>query len=89
MRFHAQVEEKVGVLKGDSSRVVTDSTGKLKETNKNQKGKLSPAAAAEAVRTTETLASVSWRVPRKKRGEKQPGFNLDYSPPKTHPPSHN
>lgn len=33
--------------------------------------------------------SVSWRVPHKKRGEKQPGFNLDYSPPKTHPPSHN
>ncbi|CAB4269649.1 unnamed protein product [Prunus armeniaca] len=34
--------------------------------------------------------SVSWRVPHKKRGvQKQPGFNLDYSPPKTHPPSHN
>ncbi|KAF7844863.1 Transmembrane protein [Senna tora] len=33
---------------------------------------------------------VSWRVPHhKKRGNKNPGFNLDYSPPKTHPPSHN
>ncbi|TKY66351.1 hypothetical protein E2542_SST09221 [Spatholobus suberectus] len=36
-----------------------------------------------------SLASVSWRVPRKKPREKDPGFNLDYSPPKTHPPSHN
>lgn len=35
------------------------------------------------------LVSVGWRVPRKKRGEQQPGFNLDYSPPKTHPPVHN
>lgn len=38
-----------------------------------------------------SLVSVSnWRVPHhKKRGYKNPGFNLDYSPPKTHPPSHN
>ena len=40
-------------------------------------------------RTKKSRVSVSWRVPHKKRGEKQPGFNLDYSPPKTHPPSHN
>ncbi|KAI5391536.1 hypothetical protein KIW84_076375 [Lathyrus oleraceus] len=33
---------------------------------------------------------ISWRVPHKKKhSEKHPGFNLDYSPPKTHPPSHN
>ncbi|CAK9159374.1 unnamed protein product [Ilex paraguariensis] len=38
---------------------------------------------------TESLATVSWRVPHRKRREKQPGFNLDYSPPKTHPPVHN
>lgn len=38
---------------------------------------------------TESLASVSWRVPHKKHSEQNPGFNLDYSPPKTHPPSHN
>ncbi|EEF50332.1 root meristem growth factor 10 [Ricinus communis] len=37
----------------------------------------------------ESLVSVPWRVPHKKRGDKHPGFNLDYSPPKTHPPSHN
>lgn len=37
----------------------------------------------------ESLVSVSWPVPQKNRGEKHPGFNLDYSPPKTHPPSHN
>lgn len=40
---------------------------------------------------TESLVSVPWRVPHDKnrRREKNPGFNLDYSPPKTHPPSHN
>uniref|UniRef100_A0A7N0TL57 Uncharacterized protein n=1 Tax=Kalanchoe fedtschenkoi TaxID=63787 RepID=A0A7N0TL57_KALFE len=32
---------------------------------------------------------VSYRVPHRKRGEQQPGFNLDYSPPKVHPPHHN
>ncbi|KAL0379694.1 UNVERIFIED_CONTAM: hypothetical protein Sangu_0033700 [Sesamum angustifolium] len=32
---------------------------------------------------------VSWRVPHKKRGEQEPGFNFDYLPPKTHPPVHN
>ncbi|KDP28792.1 hypothetical protein JCGZ_14563 [Jatropha curcas] len=38
----------------------------------------------------ESVVSVPWRLPRSKREEnKQPGFNLDYSPPKTHPPSHN
>ncbi|KAI3444722.1 hypothetical protein Pfo_001387 [Paulownia fortunei] len=38
---------------------------------------------------SESLASVSWKVPHKKRGEQEPGFNLDYLPPKTHPPVHN
>ncbi|KAF2315384.1 hypothetical protein P3X46_014630 [Hevea brasiliensis] len=38
----------------------------------------------------ESLVSVPWRVPHNKHGaKKHPGFNLDYSPPKTHPPSHN
>ncbi|KAI3693890.1 hypothetical protein L1987_76845 [Smallanthus sonchifolius] len=34
--------------------------------------------------------SITFRVPLK-HGQihQQPGFNLDYSPPKTHPPSHN
>lgn len=35
------------------------------------------------------VKELTWKVPEKKMGEKQPGFNLDYSPPKTHPPSHN
>ncbi|GAA0160298.1 hypothetical protein LIER_16881 [Lithospermum erythrorhizon] len=35
--------------------------------------------------------NVSWQVPHNKKEEHQqePGFNLDYSPPKTHPPVHN
>ncbi|KAK8631014.1 hypothetical protein V6N13_079781 [Hibiscus sabdariffa] len=35
-----------------------------------------------------SVVSVSWRVPHEKRGGKHPGFNVDYSLPKTHPPSH-
>ncbi|CAI9786018.1 unnamed protein product [Fraxinus pennsylvanica] len=38
---------------------------------------------------TEPAVSVSWRVPHKKRGEEEPWFNLDYLPPKTHPPHNN
>ncbi|KAD3069227.1 hypothetical protein E3N88_37107 [Mikania micrantha] len=34
--------------------------------------------------------SIIFQVPSKnKQVHQQPGFNLDYSPPKTHPPSHN
>ncbi|KAE8715231.1 Ubiquitin-like superfamily protein isoform 1 [Hibiscus syriacus] len=42
-----------------------------------------------AIGTSKAVVSVSWLVPHRKHGEKHPGFNLDYSPPKTHPPSHN
>ncbi|KAF5744297.1 hypothetical protein HS088_TW08G00897 [Tripterygium wilfordii] len=34
-------------------------------------------------------SSSSWRVPHQRSRDKLPGFNVDYSPPKTHPPSHN
>ncbi|CAN6460772.1 unnamed protein product [Victoria cruziana] len=33
------------------------------------------------------LSTVPWNVPRKRHAE--PGFHLDYAPPKIHPPSHN
>lgn len=38
-----------------------------------------------------SLVTVSWRIPPrgKHRDGHQPGFDMDYSPPKTHPPSHN
>lgn len=35
------------------------------------------------------VATVQWRVPHPKKGEAVPGFNMDYLPPKTHPPVHN
>lgn len=35
-----------------------------------------------------SLVTVSWRIPHAKRSV-HPGFNLDYSQPKIHPPSHN
>ncbi|PIN06480.1 hypothetical protein CDL12_20960 [Handroanthus impetiginosus] len=44
---------------------------------------------AKLVSGTTTTEYVSWRMPHKKRGKQEPGFNLDYLPPKTHPPVHN
>ncbi|CAI9103628.1 OLC1v1002148C1 [Oldenlandia corymbosa var. corymbosa] len=37
----------------------------------------------------QSAAKVTWKVPHPKSGERQPGFNLDYDPPQTHPPVHN
>nr|XP_017226130.1 PREDICTED: uncharacterized protein LOC108202249 isoform X1 [Daucus carota subsp. sativus] len=38
----------------------------------------------------ESRVSVPWRVPHNKIGEERPHeFNLDYDPPRTHPPIHN
>ncbi|KAM7508783.1 hypothetical protein LguiA_019236 [Lonicera macranthoides] len=37
----------------------------------------------------QSVSSVEWSVPHVKKGKEQPGFNVDYSPPKTHPPVHN
>ena len=62
----------------------------VRKTVPEERSKEEKIKGLDAVQTTtKSVVSVSWRVPNKKRGEKQPGFNLDYSPPKTHPPSHN
>ncbi|XP_057805563.1 root meristem growth factor 10-like [Salvia miltiorrhiza] len=39
----------------------------------------------------DSISKRTFRVPQNKRGEDEEvaGFNLDYLPPKTHPPSHN
>ncbi|XLR54854.1 hypothetical protein HN51_023019 [Arachis hypogaea] len=62
-----------------------------RRSTKNQR--VLKAKGKGAIKTTNSLvssSSISWRVPHKKPSEKNnPGFNLDYSPPKTHPPSHN
>lgn len=85
------------MIKGDSITAMRAvgadyHTGKGKDyakTSRNisSKGKVQTTSAT--VRSDKPSVSVSWRVPHRKRDEKQPGFNLDYSPPKTHPPSHN
>ncbi|KAH8516650.1 hypothetical protein H0E87_004849 [Populus deltoides] len=68
---------------GDNAQKLKDSKAKQKLDSVDEIEK-NPGAVKK-----ESLVSVSWRVPQKKRGERHPGFNLDYSPPKTHPPSHN
>ncbi|KAL2234030.1 UNVERIFIED_CONTAM: hypothetical protein Sindi_1135200 [Sesamum indicum] len=57
----------------------------------NEPGKRIQAKGEGTTQNDSSLATdhVSWRVPHKKRGEQEPGFNLDYLPPKTHPPVHN
>ncbi|KAE8038694.1 hypothetical protein FH972_011173 [Carpinus fangiana] len=71
------------------SKQNVDSTQKGKETKTNQKTYKSEGKTSSDAVETESLVSVSWHVPHKEHSEKNPGFNLDYSPPKTHPPSHN
>ncbi len=81
-----------GVAKRDSIEAEThsnDNTQKPKETRKTNQKTTKVVAKTSGGVQSESLASVSWSVPHKKRSEKNPGFNLDYSPPKTHPPSHN
>ncbi|KAJ0054606.1 uncharacterized protein LOC116128083 [Pistacia vera] len=68
---------------GEKSQKSKDTRDAESKISNDGTGKTSGAAK------TESLGSVSWRVPHGKRPEKNPGFNSDYSPPKTHPPSHN
>ncbi|CAI8583580.1 unnamed protein product [Vicia faba] len=83
------------VTKGDNKMKTNELVGDS-EKSKNRKstnrrmlkgvGKVS----AHGLQTKSHVSVSSWRVPHKKKhSEKHPGFNLDYSPPKTHPPSHN
>ncbi|KAF8413002.1 hypothetical protein HHK36_000974 [Tetracentron sinense] len=64
-----------------STQKSIDSKGLLKEV-KNYKGRISGGVQIKS------FVSVSLPAPHEKRRE-NPGFNLDYSPPKTDPPSHN
>ncbi|KAJ8900396.1 hypothetical protein K2173_025036 [Erythroxylum novogranatense] len=53
-----------------------------RETSKDSKRKVGAVQK-------ESPVSVPWKVPQNTHREKHPSFNLDYSPPRTHPPSHN
>lgn len=61
-----------------------DTTVAVKEIVTDSKRKRSARRARDG-----SLVSVSWRVPHKKPTERHPELTSDYSPPKTHPPSHN
>ncbi|GLT39566.1 hypothetical protein SLA2020_137500 [Shorea laevis] len=79
-----KLSKEAGVPKEEGKKETSESP-KLKDGRaKEQKMK-----TLSSSRMVESLDAVSWRVPHMKRGEKNPGFNLDYAPPKTHPPSHN
>ncbi|XP_019462900.1 PREDICTED: uncharacterized protein LOC109361818 [Lupinus angustifolius] len=56
--------------------------------NTSQKVVKSTVEASVALKT-ESLVTVSMHVQHKKPLEEHPQFNLDYAPPKTHPPHHN
>ncbi|KAK2650604.1 hypothetical protein Ddye_018093 [Dipteronia dyeriana] len=59
--------------------------------NKQKKSKSNEKTKTSGSNQNESLVSVSYQVPRNrnKHAVKHPGLNSDYSPPKTHPPSHN
>ncbi|KAI5564286.1 hypothetical protein POPTR_014G060400v4 [Populus trichocarpa] len=81
-----------GAAKEDSiakTDQLDDNAQKLKDSRAKQKSMSDEKVKDSGAALKESLVSVSWPVPQKKRGETHPGFNLDYSPPKTHPPSHN
>ncbi|KAL0347680.1 UNVERIFIED_CONTAM: hypothetical protein Scaly_1784000 [Sesamum calycinum] len=56
--------------------------------NRHFKGKSDRVKGSEGGES-ESLSSVSRRAAHRKSGGKEPGFNLDYLPPRTHPPVHN
>jgi len=90
-KVQASLSKQNGVAKiEDVAEILSnESTQKRKETRtSNEKTSKVEGKTPDAVQT-ESLVSVSWHVPHKEHSEKNPGFNLDYSPPKTHPPSHN
>ncbi|KAK4269780.1 hypothetical protein QN277_022892 [Acacia crassicarpa] len=77
-------EKKTGIIVAEAEKPkVTNIRTSNKRVLEVKKGKTG------SLKFNESLVSVPWRVPREKKGDKNPGFNLDYSPPKTHPPSHN
>ncbi|XP_010258975.1 PREDICTED: uncharacterized protein LOC104598549 [Nelumbo nucifera] len=52
------------------------------------RGRRTRKTTTSGVAENSSLGSVSWRVPHEKQ-KKHPGFDQDYAPPKTHPPTHN
>ncbi|KAK7349679.1 hypothetical protein VNO77_07243 [Canavalia gladiata] len=71
------------------TRLVADSEKPKNRRSINHKVLKAKGKASGSLVQTDSLVSVSWHVPHKKSSHKHPGFNLDYSPPKTHPPHHN
>ncbi|KAH6767480.1 hypothetical protein C2S52_018463 [Perilla frutescens var. hirtella] len=65
--------------------VSTQLDGKNSKSAKNNEHDDDEDDEVRAIDSTKKM----WRVPRRKRGDEEPGFNLDYLPPKTHPPVHN
>ncbi|PIA50172.1 hypothetical protein AQUCO_01300721v1 [Aquilegia coerulea] len=93
-------EKEVKVLKhhegiDDASTTTGQKTNKekiskdLRSLTKEVEAKKKMSNPAGVAQRDQSLVSVSFLIPRKKQGDRHPGFSLDYSPPKTHPPSHN
>ncbi|KAI9076160.1 hypothetical protein K1719_041858 [Acacia pycnantha] len=81
-------KKKTGIMVAEAEKPkVMNTRTSNKRVLKVKKGKT--GSLSGSLKFHESFVSVTWRVPRKKKGDKNPGFNLDYSPPKTHPPSHN
>ncbi|KAF8020454.1 hypothetical protein BT93_G1001 [Corymbia citriodora subsp. variegata] len=73
--------------KPENAIVQTRTTQKLMTMRKATKEKI--RGPSHDHQDMSSLISDSWLDPRKIPTEKHPGLDSDYSPPKTHPPSHN
>ncbi|CAJ2655548.1 unnamed protein product [Trifolium pratense] len=97
--FSLKIVEKNGfdsslkkVNEGDNkmkTQIVDDSEKPKHRRNTNERMLKGVGKISIGLQSKSQVSVSSWRVPHKKHSEKHPGFNLDYSPPKTHPPSHN
>ncbi|CAA0842689.1 Unknown protein [Striga hermonthica] len=94
-RVSTQSEEKSSIANAtrDAKEKIKTTIDRTKSSSSVDHGK-HIEAKGEAMKISGTSrkkprAQVTWRVPHEKRGEKEPGFNLDYLPPKTHPGIHN
>lgn len=82
--FQEQTHQKKHPINRESSTTTEKSKGlePLPRIMDEARGK------TKGVVRTKSLVTVSWKIPHEKYAE-DPRFDLDYAPPRTHPPSHN
>ncbi|WCJ22911.1 Root meristem growth factor 10 [Euphorbia peplus] len=87
--YESHAHDKFHVSVRNAEKSVSIAAEKMESSSKMEENDHKVLKSKDQKKGQESFGSVPWRVPHNKPEEKHPGFNLDYSPPKTHPPSHN